>query len=57
VGLREFENTSDIRQAISNGMLRFDTGQTAAWFAGLMQLNMATEQDRIILNIQDWRSS
>jgi hypothetical protein len=32
-------------------MLRFDTGQTAAWLAGLMQLNTATEQDRIILNI------
>jgi hypothetical protein len=29
-------------------MLRFDTGQTVAWFAGLMQLNTATEQDRII---------
>jgi hypothetical protein len=38
-------------------MLRFDTGQTAAWFAGLMQLNTVKEQDRIILNIQDWRSS
>jgi hypothetical protein len=38
-------------------MLRFDTGQAAAGFVGLMQLNTTTEQDRIISNIQDRKSS
>src|ERR1700730_17401593 len=55
--LRRFEIKASFGYAIPTGMLHFDTGQAAAEFVGLMQLNTTTEQDRSISNIQDRRSS